>query len=536
MFEEFDINNKFEGYKTTLLESKKYWIIYLGLILITCLSTVTSQNLAHPKFELMMFFIVAILGIFCIVYYFRHNNDKELYKVAFVVIVCFGLVCSLILPVCEVSDETEHITRAEITSHGVIFPHWTGEDLGLTRTYNITHGDKMEGLNRGAGYYVPQGMFFFYNDFGKTVFTTTHDTDKINYTPAIWYSAFEQNPFFGYLPQAIGIAIAKLLDMNIIWIMWLGRIGNLLCYAGLISYAIKKTPYLKMPLLAVACIPITIYQASSISIDSMIFGLGILAVAYFIYMLKSPKESLDNKEVGIFTLICLLLGLCKLPYLAFIFLLLLVPKDNFKDKKNYIKLILISIIGVAIIGLLWSNYSTPTLLHSWRSYLFDVNSTAQAQYFLSNPPKILEFIQHIFTVDLWTVITGVFNFYSGGTPNHHYEDSYIIITILIELFLAFILFIYPREVKFDKKTKIGVILIMLIIYIGTCTIQLLTWSPVGKIRPGVSIRYFIPLVALIPILAGLPKEYKKEEIDYYSIVLIIGFMATLILAFATKYY
>ena len=77
---------------------------------------------------------------------------------------------------------------------------------------------------------------------------------------------------------------------------------------------------------------------------------------------------------------------------------------------------------------------------------------------------------------------------------------------------------------------------MLIIYIGTCTIQLLTWSPVGKIRPGVSIRYFIPLVALIPILAGLPKEYKKEEIDYYSIVLIIGFMATLILAFATKYY
>ena len=80
MFEDFDINNKFEGYKTTLLESKKYWIIYLGLILITCLSTVTSQNLAHPKFELMMFFIVAILGIFCIVYYFRHNNDKELYE------------------------------------------------------------------------------------------------------------------------------------------------------------------------------------------------------------------------------------------------------------------------------------------------------------------------------------------------------------------------------------------------------------------------------------------------------------------------
>ena len=58
MFEDFDINNKFEGYKTTLLESKKYWIIYLGLLLITCLSTVTCQNLVHTNFELMMFFIV----------------------------------------------------------------------------------------------------------------------------------------------------------------------------------------------------------------------------------------------------------------------------------------------------------------------------------------------------------------------------------------------------------------------------------------------------------------------------------------------
>ena len=43
-----------------------------------------------------------------------------------------------------------------------------------------------------------------------------------------------------------------------------------------------------MPLFAISCIPITIYQAASVSIDSMIFGLGILTIAYFIrlYLLK----------------------------------------------------------------------------------------------------------------------------------------------------------------------------------------------------------------------------------------------------------
>lgn len=85
-----------------------------------------------------------------------------------------------------------------------------------------------------------------------------------------------------------------------------------------------------------ACIPISLYQAASLSIDSMIIGLGILSVGYFLYMYKAEKNSLDTKEVVKFSILCLLLGLCKLPYLAFIFLLILVPTDNFKKgKKNH---------------------------------------------------------------------------------------------------------------------------------------------------------------------------------------------------------
>ena len=102
-------------------------------------------------------------------------------------------------------------------------------------------------------------------------------------------------PIYGYLPQAIGILIAKLLDLNVIWILWLGRICNLICYAGLVSYAIKKANCLKIPLLAVACIPISIYQAAFISIDSLIIGLGILVVAYFIEFCTSKENSIDRK-------------------------------------------------------------------------------------------------------------------------------------------------------------------------------------------------------------------------------------------------
>ena len=100
---------------------------------------------------------------------------------------------------------------------------------------------------------------------------------------------------------------------------------------GVISLAIKKTPVLKMPLLAVACIPISIYQAASVSIDCMIIALGIYSIAYFIYMSQAEENSLTSRDIAVFTVICIILGLCKLTYLAFIFLLLLVPLKNYQN-------------------------------------------------------------------------------------------------------------------------------------------------------------------------------------------------------------
>lgn len=520
------------------MESKKYWLAYLVLIVILGLSTVTYKNIKDPAFELAMLLIVAVLGILCITYYFMHDSKDELYKVAFVAILCFGIITSFIVPICDVSDETEHLARTELTSRGVIIPHWTGEDLGVERAYNLTGPNKIAKYNPGAGYDSIESVKFFTSYLGKTVEQTPYDTEKINHTPVLIVSAFEQNPFYGYLPQAIGMFIAKLLDLNVIWMMWLGRIFNLIFYAGLISLAIKKTPVLKIPLLVVACLPISIYQAASLSIDSMIIGVGILAIGYFLYLYTAEKNSLDTKEVVKFSALCLLLGLCKLPYLAFIFLLLLVPTDNFKKGKKITGYILICIAIVGIIGILWSTYSTPTLMHSWRSRLRFINSTAQIDYITAHPKFILRFVSQLFTYNLSHITYGTFNFF-GAAQKVHYSDSYPMIVATLLLFAGATLFAYPKNIRFDLKTRIGTLFILLMIYFGTSFIQLLTWASVGYLNLGITTRYFVPLFALIPIIVSdkikiLDKF--KENYDHYAMVLIICFMATMILSFATKYY
>ena len=528
----FDFKDKVSLYYKTFLNSKKYLLIYLLFLSTLFLSVISKKTIYHPKFEILTFILVVIVGILCLVYYFSHNNDKELYKVAFVVILCFGIICSFIVPIMDISDETEHLIRSEITSQGVLIPHWTGEDMGVSTSFNLSSDGKK--IFNGAGYETIESMSFYSQNREITIFETTHDTDKINNSKIIFHSAFEQNPFYGYLPQAIGVLFAKLLDLNLIWIMWLGRIFNLICYAIFISIAIKKTPILKIPLLAVACIPLTIYQAASISIDSMIFGLGILAVSYFIWMCKSKNFNIKN--IIIFTVICLLLGLCKLPYLSFIFLILFIPKENFKEKEYLSIYILLSIVFVSVIGILWSHYSTPALMHSWRPIETNSNAIEQINFLINNPHAIMIFIKQIFTSDLQFILNGFFNFYNG-TPGAHYTDNYSFITVVLQLFLILALFLYPINANFNLKTKIGCLGTLLLVYVGTSFVQLLSWADIGKTNLGISLRYFIPLLALIPIIFSSNYNFfNKEEFDKYSIVLIVGFMSILILSFATKYY
>lgn len=525
-------------FKDVLVSSKKYWLFYLILIMVLGLSTVTYKNLSHPGFELKTFLIVAVLGVFCIVYYFMHNSDKELYKVAFVIILCFGIITSFIVPICDVSDETEHLARAELTSRGVFIPHWTGEDLGVDRAYNISEPHKGAVYNKGAGFESIEALNYLTGQLGKTVYSSPYDTYKIDYDPIIVVSAFEQNPFYGYLPQALGMVVAKLLDLNVIWLMWLGRIFNLIFYAGVISLAVKKAPILKMPLLAVACIPISIYQASSLSIDSMIIGLAILAVGYFLYLYKAEENSLGVREVVLFSALCLILGLCKLPYLAFVFLLLFIPFENFEKGKKIIPYIILCIAVVAIIGFMWSRYSEPTLMHSWRSRLRFINPTKQMEYIKSHPMFMGKFIAQLFTYNIAKIFYGTFNFF-GAAQRIHYADSYHLIVAALLLFLAAVLLAYPKNIKFDLKTRIGALLVVLMIYVGTSVIQLMTWASVGNLNLGLSARYFVPLFALFPVIGTV--HIKKldrlgDDFDRYAIVFIIGFMAVMILSFATKYY
>ena len=182
-------------------------------------------------------------------------------------------------------------------------------------------------------------------------------TSRLHSNPIIWQQKhllivanirrmdFAQNPFFGYLPQAIGVFIAKLLDLNVIWMLWLASICNLVVYSAIVSFAIRKTPIFKVPLFVTACIPLAVFQAASPSIDSIIYSVSILLIAYFFYLYKLNDCTINIKHITKFMALVLFLGMCKLTLFSFVLLIFAVPLKNFKNRN----MLIYSIGGIVIL-------------------------------------------------------------------------------------------------------------------------------------------------------------------------------------------
>ena len=103
--------------------------------------------------------------------------------------------------------------------------------------------------------------------------------------------------FIPYIPQAIGIWIARILGLSLLWLVILGRFCNLVCYA------------------------------------------------------------LITRDMIIFAALSLVLATMKLPYVLLVGLLLFIPKEKMEVKKNYLYAALL-IFVTAILSFLWLKQSS----------------------------------------------------------------------------------------------------------------------------------------------------------------------------------
>lgn len=490
---------------------KRRWMIFVyGVVLCVFMIGSYQEGIKDGiiNFPRAIILIVAfIIGSICISFF---TNLKSIHTVAFLVVLLFGLANAIITPILDSPDETVHLYRSELTSRGDFLP-----------------------VPDEEGYRVIDSAIELYNDKEKTMLESEQLDSEINYEMKLVYVAAAGNFVVGYLPQAIGINIAKTLHLSSIWILWMGRISNVLLAAFLTRISIKMVSNYKVPLMIMACFPLAVYQAGSLSIDATINYFSLFIIAFFIRLYEKNDNEITGKHVILFFTLCLIPGFSKITYMALSCLLFFIPSRKFKNKNLYYGT-LFGIVVMLFLSFGWYYFTTiiPSVPTN-QSYasINNIDSAKQLSGIINNPFKFLVLLIREFVFKFGNFSLQFFTF--GWLS---YGSQFLVGMYL--LFFGAIIFMYPNEFVLAKKTRFGLLFICLVVYIGTELIMYLSWTPVAANGiEGVQGRYFIPLLAFFPMSLNLNGTKKVgSKIDLWCLNFIIIFLGCSMILTALTYY
>ena len=327
--------------------------------------------------------------------------------------------------------------------------------------------------------------------------------------------------FVQYMPQAVGIFLSRLVTDNTYLITYAGRIVNMIVAILLLYFAIKIMPFGKKLLLIPAMIPIAIEGFTSLSPDAMTISMSFLYIAYILHLAFGNKEKIGLKEKIILLVMSVVIALCKIVYIPLVGLLLIIPKEKFKNSTNKSKILDFCVIaGIAVlINLIWLGIASRYLAN-----FREGDSKVQVLLAIQNPIKYIQTLLYTINLNGSNYLMQLFGSDLGWGE---FVKLYAIVPYSI---LAIYLFtsISDEDIKNKLKTYqlVWIALVVLAVIVLVFTSLYVQWTTVGRESiSGVQGRYFLPILPLIMLLLGsvlkVQTSYKKENINKFVAISIL---------------
>lgn len=467
---------------------------------------------------------------------FRDINPQT----AFLIIgLIYGIGFLLATPAFQVPDEYEHFYRALYVSEGHVVPEKLGDKSGV---------------------YVPESAQITSDKISSKWYSFTQDRKNKTDLSSLLYLPFNsKNMVFEdisriavvtyspipYLVSAFGIAIGKLFNLSPLILMYIGRLANLLAWLFLTYLAIRITPVHKWVFLMVALIPMTLFEAASLSADSFILGLSFLIIAiFFKFAFDDNKKKINIKDVYILFILLLLLALSKNYMLFLLFLIFLIPVNKFENRKKMLLVAGFLFLSVIAITGVWSFLVKDLYV----PIVPQVSISGQILYILGDPfrfPYVLinTFInrgpsyQLLFVGNFWLDI-----------PLPMWWIGTFVATIIPVALLD------KERLIITQNQKLVSVFAFILVSILVCALVYITWTPVGQnMIDGIQGRYFIPMLPLLFLLLYKIRDFGnydkkisnsdrkiirtiRDNLNLILITYIVIFLSITLLIFITSYY
>lgn len=268
-------------------------------------------------FVTKFYWVIALLALILIGagWWLFTGQKCPLHRMVFCFVLALGILFSMVLPPYSAPDEQFHINQSFTLASTIYNPY-----LPVARSQ--IHSS----LRR------PSDVDVIVQDGETTVFTWQHiaknllTTNSDPFTHTQDYDEYQvDSSYTMYWISAFGVLAGFLLRLGFIPTLFLGRLTNLVFFAFLSAWAVKRTPVAKAVFAAVALLPMTLHLAASYSRDSNLLALCLLFAALVLDLAFGPRENIGWKQLILPALAGLLIVPSKIVYFPLALLVFLIP-------------------------------------------------------------------------------------------------------------------------------------------------------------------------------------------------------------------
>lgn len=442
-----------------------------------------------------------------------------------VVSLIFGIIYAAITPPFQTPDEPVHFLRAYQISTGNLSVDKINESSAggilpssLGVTIDRTFGDT--GLP-----FRPDVKYD--SNITKDALDIKDDGQMRQYD----FGATKSYSPLSYLPQAIGIGIARMFDASPVVMMYAARIGSLVAWVLLIGLAIRTVPYKKWFMVAVGLLPMAVFQSVSCGVDVVTIASLTLLVSQ-VLQLREKERGLDIKRGALLFLTLVALVLSKQIMFLFIPLILLIPKSSYSDKRFvWLKrstLVVAPILIYAGWTLITSDIPTAAVPQ------FNPQPSQQIKFILERP---LSYISVLWRTNFFINSDGITRSFVGtfGWMDTPLSEWIVMVGYIGLVLLLVIRYDEPKKKNhqykyLSVKEKWFIVALLGAFWLAIMTALYVFYTPLKyKIIIGVQGRYFLPAAALlIPLfMSSKNKLFVKKRHYVFGSML---FSVTLLLA------
>ncbi|HEY5982961.1 MAG TPA: DUF2142 domain-containing protein [Anaerolineales bacterium] len=406
-----------------------------------------------------------------------------------VALLAFGLVASLATPLSAGYDEETHFIRAWEMAHLYLVPN---EQLGAKLPFPALYWD-LSYRRQPLVEAVEPGFWSKYGSLRMDAWDYVYANVE---TRSVYFPAL-------LLPQAMALRYLGLsLRLPALAVYYACRLAGLLFYVLLCWLAVRLVPFGKWPLAILTIAPMAVFQASTISADSISNGIGFFVLAASLAL--AQRGELGRREwFAIAGLLALLFaGKVNLLFLAFL-PFLLIPPSRYRVKHGFILLAAAALILLLVEVAGWNLLAYARFTRA----LEGANPRQQLLFILADPLRFVAIIAR----DIWTNLPAYLRGWVG-VYGYNYFPVPALTYILYPLAVIASLFRFDETSYPDKRTRIVLAALFSVGFLLSIISMYVAFTPARSLFvAGVQGRYFTVVMAVFALALLVPPRRTAGE-------------------------